>query len=210
MFISFEGIDGAGKTTLLSTMEAWLTKEKIAPIVTREPGGTRLGEKVRELLLDPSHTGMSDRAELLLYSASRAQLVQEVIRPALDEGHWVLADRFIDATLAYQGYGRGLDLKMLRAVQEWATGGLWPHRTVLVDCDLDIAAGRQKLRPKAKDRIENEHRAFHRAVREGYLALAEQEPERITVIDGSKPLGEVLQDFEGVFWRPLLQNSNLE
>ncbi|MHC1743701.1 MAG: dTMP kinase [Syntrophobacteraceae bacterium] len=203
MFISFEGIDGAGKTTLLSTLEAWLKKERIAHVVTREPGGTRLGEKVRELLLDPSHTGMSDRAELLLYSASRAQLVQEVIRPALNEGHWVLADRFIDATLAYQGYGRGLDLEMLRAVQEWATDGLWPHRTVLVDCDLEVAAGRQKLRPKARDRIESEHRAFHRAVREGYLGLADREPERFTVIDGSKPLDEVLQDFETAFWRPL-------
>lgn len=206
MFISFEGIDGAGKTTLLSTLEAWLKKERIAHVVTREPGGTRLGEKVRELLLDPSHAGMSDRAELLLYSASRAQLVQEVIRPALSEGRWVLADRFIDATLAYQGYGRGLDLKMLRAVQEWATDGLWPHRTVLVDCDLDIAAGRQRLRPKAKDRIEREHRAFHRSVRQGYLELAEKERDRVTIIDGSRPLDEVLQDFETAFWKPLLHS----
>jgi len=206
MFISFEGIDGAGKTTLLSTMEAWLKKEKISHVVTREPGGTRLGEKVRELLLDPSHKGMNDRAELLLYSASRAQLVQDVIRPALKDGQWVLADRFVDATLAYQGYGRGLDLTMLRAIQEWATDGLRPHRTVLVDCDLDVAAGRQRLRPKARDRIESEHRAFHQSVRQGYLALAAQEPDRITVLDGAKPLNEVLQDFESIFWKPLLRS----
>ncbi len=205
MFISFEGIDGAGKTTLLSTLAAWLRREKISHVVTREPGGTRLGERVRDLLLDPEHQGMSPRAELLLYSASRAQLVQEVIRPALAEGQWVLADRFIDATLAYQGYGRKLDIAMLRAIQEWASEGLWPRRTVLVDCDLEVAAARQRLRPKARDRIESEHRAFHQAVRQGYLELARAEPERITVIDGSKPLDEVIQDFETAFWKPILR-----
>lgn len=205
MFISFEGIDGAGKTTLLSTLVAWLKREQIAHVVTREPGGTRLGERVRELLLDPGHKGMSPRAELLLYSASRAQLVQEVVRPALAEGRWVLADRFIDATLAYQGYGRDLDIAMLRAIQEWATDRLWPHRTVLVDCDLDLAAARQRLRPKARDRIENEHRAFHQAVRRGYLDLARAEPDRITVIDGGKPLDEVIQEFETAFWIPILR-----
>lgn len=206
MFISFEGVDGAGKTTLLSTLEAWLKQESIPPVVTREPGGTPLGERVRELLLDPSYRGMSDRAELLLYSASRAQLVHDVIRPALRDGRWVLADRFIDATLAYQGYGRRLDLGVLRAIQEWATGGLRPHRTVLVDCDLDVAAGRQRLRPKIRDRIESEHRAFHELVRQGYLDLARQDPERMTVIDGSKPLNEVLTQFEASFWRPLLRS----
>jgi dTMP kinase len=206
MFISFEGIDGAGKTTLLSTLEAWLKAERISHVVTREPGGTRLGEKVRALLLDPDHKGMNDRAELLLYTASRAQLVQDVIRPALKDGQWVLADRFIDATLAYQGYGRGLDLAMLRSIQEWATDGLWPHRTVLVDCDLEIAAGRQRLRPKARDRIESEHRAFHELVRRGYLDLAARDPDRITVLDGAKPLNEVLQDFEATFWIPLLRS----
>ena len=166
-FISFEGIDGCGKSTLMDCLSRWLQEAGIACIRTREPGGTSLGESVRNLLLDPVFKGMNQRAEVLLYTASRAQLVDEVIRPALKKGMWVLTDRYIDATLAYQGYGRGLDLGPLRRMQDWATGGLWPDRTILLDCDLDVALQRRHGRNTRPDRMEQEAMAFHRRVRDG-------------------------------------------
>jgi dTMP kinase len=126
-FVSFEGIDGCGKSTLISQLSKWLDEAGIRYILTREPGGTLLGERIRGLLLDPAHKTMGPHAEVLLYTASRAQLVHEVIHPALREGLWVLTDRYIDATLAYQGYGRGLELDGLRRIQDWATQSLRPH-----------------------------------------------------------------------------------
>lgn len=198
-FISFEGVDGCGKSTLLEELARWLEENAIPYIKTREPGGTRLGEKVREMLLDPSFESMNTRAEVLLYSASRAQLVQEIVFPALKQGKWVLADRYIDATLAYQGFGRGLELELLRHLQHWATEGLWPNLTILIDCDLDLAARRMKFRNGKEDRIEQEHRAFHLRVKEGYLQLARTAPERFVVLDGNRALPEVLADFRQSF-----------
>ena len=202
-FISFEGIDGCGKTTLLQHLSRWLRAVNVPHIVTREPGGTRLGESIRDLLLDPMHHGMSQETEVLLYSASRAQLVHEVIGPALRAGMWVLADRFSDATLAYQGYGRGLDLDMLLGLQGWATRGLTPHHTILVDCGLETATGRQKLKTRNLDRIEVEDRAFHERVRHGYLELARRYPGRFLVLDAERSLDEVLSELETSFWFPL-------
>jgi dTMP kinase len=201
-FVSFEGIDGCGKTTLLTQLSAWLEGAGIAHIKTREPGGTVLGERIRDLLLDPSHGFMDQRAEVFLYTASRAQLAQEVIVPALQQGLWVLADRYIDATLAYQGFGRGLDLQRLHQIQEWATHALWPHHTILVDCDVDIAVTRLSGRQENPDRMEQEDRAFHQRVRDGYLELARSEPLRFLVLDGSKGQSAVIDELRSLFWQP--------
>ncbi len=199
-FISFEGVDGCGKTTLMEHLSRWLEKAGIPYIVTREPGGTRIGEKVRGLLLDPSSTEMSGRTEVLLYTASRAQLVDEIIVPNVKKGVWVLTDRFADATFAYQGYGRGFDLDRLRTIQEWATRGVWPDKTILLNCSVETAVNRIGIRNGEKDRIESESIAFHKKVRDGYLALAEMEPERFLVLDADKPLEEVIEDFYKSYW----------
>ncbi len=197
-FISFEGVDGCGKSTLMEQLSSWLTTAGIPFIRTREPGGTQIGEKVREILLSPSSAGMSARAEVLLYSASRAQLTEEVIVPAMKKGSWVLTDRFVDATFAYQGFGRGFDLEKLKAIQEWTTRDLWPDKTILLDCDIDTAMARMDA--NNLDRIEQESRIFHNKVRSGYLALAQKEPDRFLVLDASKPLEEVIAEFYEKFW----------
>jgi dTMP kinase len=191
-FISFEGIDGCGKSTLLLHFSRWLTRSGVSHITTREPGGTPLGESIRKLLLDPAHKGMSQEAEVLLYSASRAQLVHQVIKPALQNGTWVLTDRFLDATLAYQGFGRGLDVDWLRALQDWTTEHLLPHHTVLLDCTLETAAARLQAKNNTPDRIESEKRSFHQHVRDGYLELARRSPDRFIVLDANLPLDQVL------------------
>lgn len=201
-FVSFEGIDGCGKSTLMEVLCRWLTEARIPYLRTREPGGTSLGEKVRTLLLDPSNQGMHQRTEVLLYTASRAQLVEECIRPALEKGVWVLTDRFVDATLAYQGFGRGIELDALRRLQSWATSGLRPDTTVLLDCDVDLAQGRMQGRSEHPDRMELESLAFHRRVRDGYLEIARSEPGRFMVLDASKPLDEVVAEFRASFWEP--------
>lgn len=200
-FISFEGIDGCGKSTLMEQLSHWLATAGIPCLLTREPGGTPIGEKIRELLLNPASEAMSSRAEVLLYSASRAQLTDEVIVPAMKKGVWVLTDRFVDATFAYQGYGRGQDMDRLKAIQEWTTRDLWPDKTILLDCDIDTAMERIAARNGGElDRIEQEARVFHQKVRKGYLALADAEPSRFLVLDASKPLEEVIAEFYGRFW----------
>lgn len=207
-FISFEGIDGCGKSTLLDEMSRWLTRMKISHVTTREPGGTFLGESIRQLLLEPSSGKISLEAEVLLYSASRAQLIQEVILPALKDGSWVLSDRYLDATLAYQGYGRFLGAKTIRPILQWATQGLLPHKTILLDCPVHIALTRIQTRNGILDRIEQESQSFHERVRSGYLELAAGEPERFVIIDGSKPLTEVLQSFQDLVLTPLSKNTH--
>ena len=194
-FVSFEGIDGCGKSTLLDELAGWLEVNAIRFLKTREPGGTHLGERIRELLLDPCFKTMKEQTEVLLYSASRSQLVHEVILPALSKGMWVLADRYIDATLAYQGFGRGLVLERLRQLQDWATGGLWPDLTILLDCDVGVASSRMKARNQGGDRMEQESRLFHQRVRDGYLELARSEPKRFLVIDANGELEEVIEKF---------------
>lgn len=211
LFITFEGIDGCGKSTLLEALSRWLTGLNIPHIRTREPGGTSLGESVRRLLLDPSSAGaICAEAEVLLYTASRAQLLHEVILPALKNGLWVLSDRYLDATLAYQGYGRKLDATRLRSLQEWAIQGLLPHKTVLLDCPVSIALERIEGRNAVLDRIEQENQLFHERVRNGYLELASLEPDRFIVIDGSQPLQAVLQEFEHRFMKQLVRESSVQ
>lgn len=191
MFITFEGIEGSGKTTQLRMLAARLGGEAL---VTKEPGGTRSADRIRAVLLDPeSH--LDPVAETFLFAASRRQHVEEVIRPALAAGRVVLCDRFTDATLAYQGFGRLLDLDRLRSLNEWATGSLAPALTLLFDLDEEEGLTRARSRNAAatphEGRFEAEDLAFHRRVREGYLALARAEPGRFGVVDATGSPDEV-------------------
>ena len=190
-FITFEGIDGCGKTTHARAYVDRLNREGTRAVLLREPGGTAIGERIRSILLDKAHTQMGMEAELLLFTAARAQIVREVIRPALAEGTVVVLDRFTDSPEAYQGYGRGLDLEEIRQVNRFATGGLVPDVTVLLDIDEDEASRRMGVRPEATDRLDDEGAAFMRRVREGYRKLVRHYPERIRVVDASGGIGEV-------------------
>jgi dTMP kinase len=193
MFITFEGPDGCGKTTQLALLEAYLTEQGYLPCVTREPGGTDIGEQVRDVLHSPDNQEMHPRAEILLYSASRAQLVEQVIRPALAAGKIVLTDRFYDSTLAYQGYGHGLDLEALRQITRFATGGLKPDLTLYLEINPQAGLSRRQSDQGAEwNRLDALGLEFHRRVHAGYQALIAAEPERWVVIDGDRPV-EVVQ-----------------
>ncbi|UCG14497.1 MAG: dTMP kinase [Deltaproteobacteria bacterium] len=191
MFISFEGIEGCGKTTQVEHLSKSLLQRGIPHVVTREPGGTRLGKLIRQMLLDPSHEEMEPLTELFLYAADRAQHTVQVIRPALEAGQWVICDRFADATTVYQGYGRGQDLTLIQQLNQWATRGLWPQLSLLLDCPVEIGLDRARSRIVEKrlsgreDRFERQAYAFHQQVREGYLDLAKQNPERIKILDAT-------------------------
>lgn len=188
IFITFEGGDGAGKSTQADLLSSWIEDRGEEVVRTREPGGTRLGRGLRELLL---HGGdeigeVDPRAEALLYAADRAQHIAKVVEPALARRAVVVQDRYIDSSLAYQGAGRVLDVEDVRRISEWATGGLRPNLTVLLDIDPDTAAERRRLRGGKADRLESENREFHRAVRAGFLALAAAEPDRYLVLDAAE------------------------
>lgn len=196
-FITFEGTEGSGKSTQIALLADYLKSRGLRIVLTREPGGTPIGDQVRRILLDPTHTALDPKAELLLYAASRAQHLSEVILPALASGMIVLCDRFSDATLAYQGYGRGLDIEMIRALDRIVCAGTRPDLTILFDIDaaagIARAHGRNTSRGlEAEARFENEAPAFHKRVRQGYLTLAGQEPDRIRIVDAS-PLPEEVQ-----------------
>lgn len=189
-FITFEGIEGSGKSTQIALLAEFVAASGTPVTVTREPGGTRIGDKIRGILLDPEHGALDPTAELLLYGASRAQHLKEIILPALRAGRLVLCDRFSDATLAYQGYGRGLDREPIRVLDGIVTAGLRPDRTILLDLDagkgLARAKGRNALSGlEAEARFENEETAFHERVRQGYLALAQEEPRRFRLVNAS-------------------------
>lgn len=189
LFITFEGPEGSGKTTQLRLLEAWLRGRGYDVLATREPGGTAISEAIRTILLDPAHTEMRPETEILLFSAARAQIVAQVIRPHLARGGIVLCDRYADSTLAYQGYGRGLDLDILRAITAFATGGLLPHLTIYLDIPIEIGLQRKAI--QEWNRLEAQTRAFHQRVRQGYLEMAAAEPERWLVLDASQPIADV-------------------
>ena len=185
--VTFEGIDGSGKTTQIARLAVAVQKAGKQVLVLREPGGTVIGEAIRQILLDRKHDGMSQETELLLFSAARAQLVREVILPALNAGTWVISDRFYDSSLAYQGYGRGLDLELIGALNEFAVDSCKPDITILLDLAADSAVRRRSGRLEKSDRLENESFAFMQRIRQGYLALAEREPQRIIRMDAELP-----------------------
>ena len=188
-FITFEGGEGCGKSTQVQRLKAALEQKGVQVLLTREPGGTRLAELIRSLLKDETEDPPCDRAELLLFLAARAQLGKNVIRPALEAGTWVISDRFSDSTLAYQGYGRGLSLDVIRAANDFACEGLKPDRTILLDVDpvtsQERMRGREASTNTKADRIERAGDDFHARLRKGFLELAAAEPSRIVTIDAS-------------------------
>lgn len=191
MFITFEGPDGSGKTTQIRLLAEWLREQGREVVLTREPGGTEIGDQIRAVLHETSNTAMGARAEILLYSADRAQHVAQLIQPALAAGRVVISDRYADSTLAYQGYGRGLDLGVLRTIITFATGGLAPDLTVYLDVTPEEGLQRRRLGGDEWNRLDAEALEFHQRVRDGYLKLVEQEPERWVVIDGARSVEEV-------------------
>jgi dTMP kinase len=190
VFITFEGIEAAGKSTLIAALSDDLRRDGEDPVVTREPGGTSVGDTIRQLFIDPA-TVIDPLAEVMMLNASRAQLVAEVLAPSLRAGRMVLCDRFFDATIAYQGYGRGLDVEMLLELSMVATSRIAPNLTFLVDIPPELSRERVAARG-ARDRLEREGIDFHDRVRRGYLELARRFPNRIVVLDGTQSRETVL------------------
>jgi dTMP kinase len=187
LFITLEGGEGAGKSTVLAAMRAALETAGIAYVATREPGGTPLGEALRALVLDPRHASTCPEAELLMMFASRAQLVREVVQPALEAGQWVLSDRFTDASFAYQGGGRGLPPAVIAELERWSIDGLKPDRTLLLDVPVAIGLDRIAGRAGGRDRMEAQSEDFFERVRAAYRARAAAEPARFEVVDATQP-----------------------
>jgi len=193
LLIAFEGGEGAGKTTQAQLLAIWLREQGYDVVATHEPGATKVGMRLRALLLDTAHTGMSSRAETLMYAADRAEHVDSLIRPALERGAVVVTDRFVDSSLAYQGRGRNLPIAEVAGLNQWATGGLRPDLTILLD--LPPMAGLVRRAPSA-DRLEAEPAEFHQRVREGFLAQARAEPHRYLVLDATRPADELSREIQ--------------
>lgn len=189
-FITLEGSEGVGKTTNLEHIKSLLTEQEIDFIVTREPGGTELGEQLRELLLGHKHDGMADETELLMMFASRAEHLDKVIKPALEKGQWVLCDRFTDATYAYQGGGRGIDFKRIEILEDYVQGSCRPDLTLLLDAPIEVGRERANKR-SAPDRFEKEQIDFFDKVRAAYLKRATNDPDRMKVINAALDLAAV-------------------
>ena len=202
-FITLEGIEGSGKSTQIVLLANYLKSLSIRMVLTREPGGTPIGDQVRKVLLDPANTALDPKAELLLYAASRAQHLKEVILPHLEAGEIVLCDRFADATLAYQGYGRALDIDLIRTLDRIVCSGLRPDVTILLDIDAAVGVARARGRNNSRGleteaRFENEAIAFHERVRQGYLALARQEPDRVRIVEASRSVDDIQADIRKI------------
>jgi dTMP kinase len=206
-FITIEGGEGVGKSTQIGTLRDELSARGIEVVLTREPGGTPRAERIRELLLENSSEPMPPSCELLLMFAARASHVENVIRPALDRGAWVVCDRFVDATYAYQGGGRGFDIQLIGTLEAAVLGTLRPDLTLLLDAPVEIASERARVRNQASgsaDRFEREQRAFFERVREAYLDRARKEPRRICIIDATQSLEHVSEAIRGAVRSRLL------
>jgi dTMP kinase len=184
LFITFEGIDFSGKTTQARKLASYLKRKSYDVLLIREPGGDRISEKIRKVLLSEKNAGMSELTELFLYEASRAQLTRKVILPALKQKKVVVCDRYHDSTLAYQGYGRGLDQKTINYLNRIASFGLSPDLTILIDVPPEVSLKRRDKKKRKEDRLEKEKIGFHKKIREGYLRIARQNKNRVKVIDG--------------------------
>ncbi|MGI6727336.1 MAG: dTMP kinase [Anaerovoracaceae bacterium] len=194
-FITFEGPDGSGKTTQIKRLKLFLDKQGYDTLLTREPGGTIIGEKIRKIILDPNHIEMNSVTETLLYAASRAQHVYEVIRPGLNEDKIVICDRFMDSSIAYQGYGRNLG-DNVRIINEMAVDGLVPDLTFLLVVDPD--EGKRRIINGELDRLEMEKIEYHRKVYKGYMELADKYSDRMVLIDGSKGIDEINEEITNI------------
>jgi dTMP kinase len=205
--LSFEGIEGCGKSTQLKRLATRLRTLGYLVVETREPGGGPIGEQIRAVLLDVTNRGMTPRCELLLYLASRAQHLADIIRPALEKGAVVVCDRFSDATLAYQGFGRAITAPVVRRLNQFATEGLTPDLTLVLDVPVMMGLER-KRRAGGLDRLDLERDAFHEAVRKGYLRIAKQEPRRVRVIDGTATISDVSQTVQRIAIERLRASKN--
>jgi len=192
LFITFEGVEGSGKSTQIDLLAEFLSEKGYEVVSTREPGGTAIGDKIRKIVLNPDFTEMDFKAEALLYAANRAQHVAEVIAPALAQGKIIISDRYTDSSLAYQSFGRGLDQKKVENISEWATGGLEPDLTILLDIPAD--KGLKRTSRSLADRIEQENIDFHDRVFKGFLKLAKKFPKRFKVIDATKDVDQIHQE----------------
>ena len=211
MFLTVEGIEGAGKSTFLGLLERALAKRGVNFLRTREPGGCALGQQIRPLLLDVSQK-VSDRAELFLFLADRAQHVADTIRPALERGQWVICDRYADSTIAYQGYGRGMAPEELQSLNDYATDGLWPDITFLLDLPVEEGLGRALARngregtSQSEGRFEAEALAFHQRIREGFHFRAKRWPERFRMLDAMQSpeaiVAQAMQELEPYLPKP--------
>jgi dTMP kinase len=213
LFITFEGVEGSGKTTQIQRLRSYLTRRGIPCKVTREPGGCPISEKVRKILLNPDHSGMVPLSELFLYEAARAQHVKEVIIPHMKKGGIVLCDRFGDASMAYQGFGRGVDLALIEGLNRHAYQGVKPDITFLLDCPSTMGLKRALDRNKAQgnnkqDRFEREKIKFHRRVRNGYLSLARKDPRRVKVIDTREGEEKVFQKIRTIVEEVIKKRRN--
>ena len=204
LFITFEGTDGVGKTTQIQRLSADLKRAGHDVCLTREPGGTPISEQIRDMLLNPDHSEMAATTELLLYAASRAQHVSEVIKPALEAGKVVISSRFADAMVVYQGYGRGLDLDRIHHLNRIATDGVTPDVTFVLDLPVELGLQRVQKRRGGLDRLEREKIEFHRRLREGYQTIAQQEPQRLKIIDAKVSPKRVYAQIQAII-QPLLQ-----
>ncbi len=205
-FITLEGIEGVGKTTAIDTVTSFCENYLVKKVIkTREPGGTMLAERFRNILLEETEEQMTSRAELLLFFAGRAQHISELIEPALQKGYFVISDRFIDATYAYQGGGRGVDLNVINTLENMVHPNLKPDLTLLLDAPLNVCAKRLNTR-KYKDRFEQEQDDFFEKVRNSYLQRANQEPQRIKVVDANQPIEDVQKSIENELLRAFNEN----
>ncbi len=208
MFITFEGPDGSGKTTQIHKLIDQLEKDGRNIVFTREPGGTKISDQVREVLMNMENKQMFPRTETLLFCSARAQLVEEVIRPALKEGKVVISDRYVDSTLAYQGYGHGFDQNLLIHLLNFTTGNLWPDLTILLDIPSEKGLQRRIVNKEDWNRLDDYQLEFHKRVRAGYLKMAGEQPDRWKVINADRPVEVVYEEISQVINSKLKSESH--